>query len=102
MIRQALTEIGIFLIPFAVYALFLIATRSGLLVQTSWRIHLVARLVLASLFLIILSLVMLANFSGSPPNSTYVPAHVEHGKLVQGVETSGGGTSGSEKSGVEK
>jgi hypothetical protein len=86
MIRQALTEIGIFLIPFAVYALFLIATRSGLLVQTSWPIHLVGRLVLASLLLIILSFVMLANFSGSPPNSTYTPAHVENGKLVPGVE----------------
>ena len=30
MIRPVLTEIGIFLIPFAVYAVFLIATRSGL------------------------------------------------------------------------
>ena len=89
MIRQALTEIGIFLIPFAVYALFLIATRSGLLVKTSWPIRLVARLLLASLLLIILSLVMLANFSGSPPNSTYIPAHVENGKLVPGVEKSG-------------
>ncbi|HLG82312.1 MAG TPA: DUF6111 family protein [Bradyrhizobium sp.] len=97
MIRQALTETGIFLIPFAVYALFLIATRSGLLVQTSWPIHLVARLVLASLLLIILSLVMLANFSGSPPNSTYVPAHVENGKLVPGVETSGVERPGGEK-----
>ena len=29
MIRPVLTEIGIFLIPFAVYALFLIATRAG-------------------------------------------------------------------------
>ena len=29
MIRTVLTEIGIFLIPFAVYAIFLIATRSG-------------------------------------------------------------------------
>jgi hypothetical protein len=86
MIRQALTEIGIFLIPFVVYALFLIATRSGLLVQTSWPTHLIARLVLVSLSLIILSLVMLANFSGSPPNSTYLPAHVENGKLVPGVE----------------
>jgi len=89
MIRQALTETGIFLIPFAVYALFLIATRSAVLVQTSWPIHLVARLVLASLLLIILSLVMLANFTGSPPNSTYIPAHVENGKLVPGMETSG-------------
>jgi hypothetical protein len=86
MIRQAATEIGIFLIPFAVYALFLIATRSGLLVQAAWPIHLVARLVLASLFLVILSFVMLANFSGSPPNSTYIPAHIENGKLVPGVE----------------
>jgi len=97
MIRQALTEIGVFLIPFAVYALFLIATRSGLLVQTSWPIHLVARLVLASLLLIILSLVMLANFTGSPPNSTYIPAHVENGKLVPGTEKSGVENSGAEK-----
>jgi hypothetical protein len=29
---------------------------------------------------------MLANFSGSPPNSTYIPAHIENGKLVPGVE----------------
>ena len=86
MIRQALTEIGIFLIPFAVYVLFLIATRSGLLIKTSWPIHLIARLVLVSLLLIILSLVMLANFSGSPPNSTYTPAHIENGSLVPGVE----------------
>ena len=49
MIRPALTEIGIFLIPFAVYALFLIATRSGLLVQSSWPIQSVAKLALASL-----------------------------------------------------
>ena len=37
MIRPAFTEIGIFLIPFAVYALFLVATRSGLLVQRHGR-----------------------------------------------------------------
>ena len=35
MIRPALTEIGIFLIPFAVYMLFLVATRSGLLAFSS-------------------------------------------------------------------
>jgi hypothetical protein len=86
MIRPALTEIGIFLIPFGVYALFLIATRSGIFVQSSWPIHLVARLVLGSLILVILSLVMLANFSGGPPHSTYFPAHIENGRLVPGVE----------------
>ncbi|HWL20020.1 MAG TPA: DUF6111 family protein [Bradyrhizobium sp.] len=86
MIRPALTEIGIFLIPFGVYALFLIATRSGVFIQSSWPLHLVARLLLGSLLLVILSLVMLANFSGGPPHSTYVPAHIENGKLVPGVE----------------
>jgi len=86
MIRPALTEIGIFLIPFAVYALFLMATRSAVLAQTSWPIHLVARLVLGSLVLVGASLILLAQFSGAPPNSTYVPAHVENGKLVPGVE----------------
>ena len=85
MIRQALTEIGIFLIPFGVYVLFLLATRSGVLAPSSWPIQIVARLVLGSLLLVIISLVMLAQFSGSPPHSTYVPAHVENGKLVPGV-----------------
>jgi hypothetical protein len=86
MIRPALTEIGIFLVPFGLYALFLMATRSGLVVQSSWPIHLVARLVLGSLFLVIVSLILLAQFSGGSPNSTYIPAHIENGKLVPGVE----------------
>jgi hypothetical protein len=86
MIRPALTEVGIFLIPFAVYALFLIATRSGLLVQSSWPLSIIARLVVGSLLLVVLSFILLAQFSGGAPNSTYVPAHIENGKLVPGVE----------------
>ena len=86
MIRPAFTEVGIFLIPFAVYALFLIATRSGLLVQSSWPLHVIAKLVLGSLLLVVISFVLLAHFSGAAPNSTYVPAHIENGKLVPGVE----------------
>ncbi|MEH2557809.1 hypothetical protein V1286_005338 [Bradyrhizobium algeriense] len=86
MIRPVLTEVAIFLIPFAAYALFLIATRSGLLVSSSWPAHLVAKLVLGSLLLVVISFVFLAQFSGAPPDSTYVPAHLEDGKLVPGVE----------------
>jgi len=86
MIRPVLTEIGIFLIPFAIYALFLIATRSGLLVQTSWPVQIVAKLVLGSLLLVVVSFILLAHFSGAPPNSTYIPAHIENGKFVPGVE----------------
>jgi hypothetical protein len=86
MIRPVLTEVGIFLIPFAVYALFLVATRSGLLVQSSWPAHLIAKLVLGSLLLVVVSFILLAHFSGAPPSSTYVPAHIENGKLVPGAE----------------
>lgn len=89
MIRPILTEIGIFLIPFALYALFLIATRSGVFVQSSWPAALVAKLALGSLLLVIVSFVFLAEFSGAPPDSTYEPAHIEDGKLVPGVERPG-------------
>ncbi|WFU26632.1 DUF6111 family protein [Bradyrhizobium sp. CB1717] len=86
MIRAVLTEIGIFLIPFAVYALFLAATRSGLFVQTSWPVTIVARLVLVALALVIAGLIGLAHYSGAGPDSTYVPAHIENGKFVPGME----------------
>jgi hypothetical protein len=86
MIRPAFTEILVFLIPFAVYALFLLATRSGLLLQASWPVHVVAKLVLGALLMVIISFILLAHFSGAPPNSTYIPAHIENGKFVPGVE----------------
>ena len=87
MIRPVLTEVGIFLIPFAVYAMFLVATRSGLMVQSSWPMHIVIRLVLGSLLLVVVSFIMLAHYSGAPPNSIYIPAHVDKdGKFVPGRE----------------
>ena len=86
MIRPVLTEIGIFLIPFVLYALFLLASRNGVMLQTSWPARVVVKLAIAALLLTILSLVLLANFSGAPPASTYIPAHIENGRLVPGVE----------------
>jgi hypothetical protein len=86
MIRPVLTEVGIFLIPFAVYALFLLATRSGLMLQTSWPVHVLAKLVLGALLLVVISFLLLAHFSGAAPDSTYIPAHIENGKFVPGAE----------------
>jgi Family of unknown function (DUF6111) len=86
MIRPALTEIGVFLIPFAVYVLFLLATRSGLLLQASWPVHVLAKLLLGALVLVVISFILLAHFSGAPANSSYVPAHIENGKFIPGVE----------------
>ena len=86
MIRTVLTEIGIFLVPFAVYAIFLIATRSGVTLPASWPLHMIAKLTLVALVMVIVSFVALAELTGAPPNSTYGPAHIETGRLVPGVE----------------
>ena len=86
MIRPALTEIVIFLIPFAAYAAYLVATRSGILDQASWPLHVLGKLTLGALALVIVSLVFLAHFSGAKPGSTYTPAHIENGKFIPGTE----------------
>ena len=84
MIRTAVTEIGIFLIPFVVYAAFLLATRAGVLHPDSWRMNRVMPLTATALVLIISSLLLLERKSGSPPGATYEPAHMENGVLVPG------------------
>jgi hypothetical protein len=86
MIRPILTELGLFLIPFAIYVVYLIATRSQLLHKTSWPLPVVGWLSVAALLVVIASFAFFAHFSGAPPGSTYVPAHIENGRLVPGAE----------------
>jgi hypothetical protein len=82
MIRPIATEIGLFLVPFVLYAAFLVATRAGVLQPRSWTVRHVAGLIIASLILMVGSFLVLAQFGGAPPGSTYVPAHIEGGKFV--------------------
>jgi Family of unknown function (DUF6111) len=84
MIRPVFTEIALFLVPFMVYALFLWATRAGVLEPASWSMARLAWLLIAALALMLGSFVMLAEFSGAPAGSTYVPAHVDDGQLRPG------------------
>jgi hypothetical protein len=84
MIRPVLTEIALFLAPFLIYAVFLWATQAGVLHPNSWSLPRVAWLVIAALVLMIGSFVVLAQWGGSPPGSTYVPAHIEDGQFVPG------------------
>jgi hypothetical protein len=57
-----------------------------LFVQSSWPVTVVARLALVALVLVIAGLIGFAHFSGAAPDSTYIPAHIENGKLVPGRE----------------
>jgi hypothetical protein len=85
MIRPISTEVALFLIPFVVYALFLVATRRGLdhcalAARRGW-----PWLVIAALMLMLGSFIWFATFGGAPPESTYIPAHVdENGTFVPG------------------
>jgi hypothetical protein len=85
MIRPILTELGLFLTPFVIYAAFLVATRAGVLQPAAWTMPRLALLVIASLVLVVGSFLLLAQFSGAPPGSTYVPAHIENGQFVPGA-----------------
>ena len=85
MIRPFALELALFLAPFALYALFLWATRAGVLHPDSWPPHRLAWLTIAALVLMIASFVLVAEFAGAPPQSAYVPAHVEDGKLIPGT-----------------
>ena len=86
MIRPILTEFALFITPFVLYALFLWATREGVLDVNAWSMPRLMWLTATALLLVIASFVLLAEFGGAPPGSTYVPAHMENGRLVPGTE----------------
>jgi Family of unknown function (DUF6111) len=84
MARPIFTEVTLFLLPFVGYALFLWATRVGVLHPPAWAPARLAWLLIVALALMLGSFVVLAEFGGAPPGSTYVPAHLDGGKLLPG------------------
>ena len=86
MIRPIFTEFALFITPFVLYALFLWATREGVLDVSAWSLPRLIWLTISALLMVILSFLFLAQFGGAPPGSTYVPAHMENGRLVPGTE----------------
>jgi Family of unknown function (DUF6111) len=86
MIRPILIELSLFVTPFVIYAVFLWATREGVLDVSAWSVPRLMWLTIAALILTIVFLLLLAQFGGAPPGSTYIPAHMENGRLVPGTE----------------
>ena len=85
MIRPVLTELALFLVPFALYALFLWATRTQVLDLEHWSLNTLAWLTIAALVLMLGSFLYFVHFTGAPRGSTYIPAHMENGKFVPGT-----------------
>jgi hypothetical protein len=49
-----------------------------------WSMNILVWLTIAALVLMIGSFVIFAQFTGAPPGSTYIPAHMDHGKFIPG------------------
>ena len=62
MIRPVFTEIALFLAPFVIYAIYLVATKAALLTMASWPPKVLATLGICALVLMIGSFVYLVAF----------------------------------------
>ena len=85
MIRPVLTELVLFVLPFALYAVYLLATKAELLHPESWPMPTLVWLTIVAFVLMFGSFFVLAQWGGEPAGSHYVPAHMENGKLVPGT-----------------
>ena len=85
MIRLISIEVALFLAPFVIYALFLWATRRGILHPDEWSPLVLGGLSLLAVLLTAIGFALIAQYGGAPAGSTYVPAHLENGTLVPGT-----------------
>ena len=84
MIRPIAIEVTLFLTPFVLYAVFLVATRAGLFDPESWPVSRMLTLAIVAMLLVVGGFIYFAQFGGAPMGSTYVPAHTKDGKFVPG------------------
>lgn len=84
MARTLLTQILLFLAPFAIYAIVLYATRRDAREKEHWPAKTVVSLAIAGGLLMIAGLLYFAQFGGAPTSGVYEPARVEDGKLIPG------------------
>jgi hypothetical protein len=73
-----------FLLPFAGYAAWLVATRGSTGNAADWPLRTIAYLAITGAAFMVAALVAFTSFGGAPVGSRYRPAAVENGKLVPG------------------
>jgi hypothetical protein len=52
--------------------------------RANWPLPHVLYLLIAALLLVVGSFIVLAQWTGAPPGSTYIPAHIKDGRFVPG------------------
>jgi hypothetical protein len=75
-----------FLVPFAIYALWLALSQRSLSDPKSWPVRSVIYLALGGFALTSLALVFFIHFSAAPPGAEYRPARIdESGRIIPGT-----------------
>jgi hypothetical protein len=83
MLRMSAEGAGLFLLPFMAYVVLLLIQRRFPFVRDRWSNGHLARMTGVGLAFAILGLVALGLF-GERHRGSYVPAHIENGRLVPG------------------
>jgi len=73
-----------FLVPFAAYAAWLLATKRRVTDPQDWRNRIIIRLSAIGVVFVLIGLVLLVSFSGTSTNETYHPAEIRDGQIVPG------------------
>ena len=81
--RGLLDSAALFLLPFLVYAVMLTLRRRYPFALTSWTSGPVAALVASGLALVVAG-ILLTGYFAPRYHGAYVPAHLDHGRLVPG------------------
>jgi hypothetical protein len=82
MLRPFFYEIVLFVLPFLAYAIYLLwHGRSGLSLA-AWEQAPLLTLMTLGVVSIGIGLALFAHFGGAPAGSSYIPAHMENGRLV--------------------
>jgi hypothetical protein len=83
--RPVIVGVAVLVLPFLVYGALLWLNRLPVADAAAWSVSRLTWLLAVGLVLMVGSLLALAEFGGAPPRSTYVPAHVDAGKVEPGV-----------------
>jgi hypothetical protein len=84
-IRLLSFELALFVAPFIAYALFLWVVHKGIVHPAEWSTRVLAVLTVVAVVLTAIGFAAVAQLSGAPAHSDYIPAHVENGRIVPGV-----------------
>jgi hypothetical protein len=83
MLRPILYESVLFLLPFILYGLWLLARRRNPASLKGWEEAPILYLLVAAAITTAVGLALVGHFGGAPAGSRYVPARLENGVLIE-------------------